>query len=248
MRFLVLTFSLILTIISPTKGWSYTLTQPNIKGFDLTAISIHLVPTNCPADFPAYLEDAIDFWNDAPRSRLILQRGIDVNIAMTDIINLNFNVPIIATCSVDMETDLPGTNNDTTLGVGFSADTDMDGALDKGRLIINMTPTSANRFDLLTDAIKKGVIRHEIGHVLGLGHSSEEAALMYFSASQKEDALLHQDDIDGISHLYPQDEFSGDYFFGCARLATIKPPSPPRYLGFLSLIALILPLTFGNLG
>ncbi|KAJ9683511.1 hypothetical protein PVL29_019192 [Vitis rotundifolia] len=54
----------------------------------------------------------------------------------------------------------------------------------------------ANSIDLQT------VATHEIGHLLGLGHSSVEAAIMYPSISRGATKGLNQDDIDGIRALY----------------------------------------------
>jgi hypothetical protein len=46
------------------------------------------------------------------------------------------------------------------------------------------------------------VIAHEIGHALGLGHSEVSEALMYYQIVPKR-STLGQDDIDGITFLYP---------------------------------------------
>lgn len=51
-------------------------------------------------------------------------------------------------------------------------------------------------FDLETVAV------HEIGHLLGLGHSSVEGAIMYPSISTGVRKSLHADDIQGIRALY----------------------------------------------
>jgi hypothetical protein len=51
-------------------------------------------------------------------------------------------------------------------------------------------------FDLQTVAL------HEIGHLLGLGHSEIEGAIMYASIPQGETKGLHADDIQGIKALY----------------------------------------------
>jgi hypothetical protein len=57
-------------------------------------------------------------------------------------------------------------------------------------------PATTGRYDL------ESVILHENGHVAGLGHSSDTSAVMYayYSGLRRS---LHQDDIDGISFLYP---------------------------------------------
>jgi hypothetical protein len=57
-------------------------------------------------------------------------------------------------------------------------------------------PIPAGRYDL------ESVLLHENGHVAGLGHSADTNAVMYayYGGLRRE---LHQDDIDGISFLYP---------------------------------------------
>ena len=58
------------------------------------------------------------------------------------------------------------------------------------------TPAPLNQIDLST------VVLHEIGHSLGLGHSSVLEAVMYpFYPGQRRE--LHPDDIAGIQSLYP---------------------------------------------
>ncbi|KAG6430102.1 hypothetical protein SASPL_108163 [Salvia splendens] len=47
------------------------------------------------------------------------------------------------------------------------------------------------------------VATHELGHILGLGHSDEIEALMYPTISTGQVKKLHVDDIYGISVLYP---------------------------------------------
>jgi hypothetical protein len=46
------------------------------------------------------------------------------------------------------------------------------------------------------------VLLHENGHVAGLGHSSNSAAVMY-AYYQGVRRSLHPDDVSGISTLYP---------------------------------------------
>lgn len=49
----------------------------------------------------------------------------------------------------------------------------------------------------------ESVVVHEIGHLLGLGHSSVEEAVMFPTiSSRKKKVVLARDDIEGIQFLY----------------------------------------------
>jgi hypothetical protein len=61
---------------------------------------------------------------------------------------------------------------------------------------------SSNVFGELSRNDQIGVIAHEIGHAIGLGHSKENASLMYYRTVEQR-KRLGQDDIDGVSFLYP---------------------------------------------
>ncbi|QDG53030.1 matrixin family metalloprotease [Persicimonas caeni] len=63
-------------------------------------------------------------------------------------------------------------------------------------------PVEANAVDL------RNTLVHEIGHFIGLDHTPVEEATMYRSADigETEKRTLHQDDIDGICHIYPASE------------------------------------------
>ncbi|NXD84500.1 MMP8 collagenase, partial [Halcyon senegalensis] len=54
------------------------------------------------------------------------------------------------------------------------------------------------------------VLAHELGHSLGLSHSSDPGALMYptYSYTAPNEFLLPQDDIDGIQAIYGQSNAS----------------------------------------
>lgn len=55
------------------------------------------------------------------------------------------------------------------------------------------------------------VVAHELGHSLGLSHSSDPGALMYptYAYTDPNEFILPQDDIDGIQAIYGKK----NYFF-----------------------------------
>lgn len=119
-------------------------------------------------------------------------------------------------------------------------------------ILINETSAA---FGALSRSDKIGVIAHEIGHALGLGHTKDTAALMYYrTVNQRK--RLGQDDIDGITYLYPMaiDAFGlSDGLLGsCGTISTDKknpPGNPPFFitvvtLGFCILVFEILRLLF----
>ncbi len=57
-------------------------------------------------------------------------------------------------------------------------------------------------FATLSKKDKIGVIAHEIGHAIGLGHTNDKAALMYYRIVDQRKAL-GEDDMMGVSYLYP---------------------------------------------
>jgi hypothetical protein len=83
-------------------------------------------------------------------------------------------------------------------------------------------------------------IAHEIGHAIGLGHSQSRAALMYYDIAAKEHVALSQDDVDGVTYLYPRNEIDGDGLAGCGRIETSRPPSGTHIL--VTLLLMLLPL------
>lgn len=157
-------------------------------------------------------EDAADkFWNKVPTSNIELKRGglyettdglfltgelcpeqdgVTCPAASVPYIN-----KLIIACN-DNTTNFP--SNDF---IAIGAPTRLSGKKIKGSIVL-INDTASTTFAGLSRAEKVSVLGHELGHAVGLGHSNKDEALMYYRNAEKM-RRLSQDDMDGITHLYP---------------------------------------------
>lgn len=196
----------------------------NLRGWDKEKLAFKVNYSGCSISKTKLndaIDQAVDLWNSVPSSGLRLKRGSETETTVADVRDVSsredieaIDTPVIL-CDSDMETTL-GSDMNNIPGVGFFAS--IDSRIVFGYMLLNSVEgLDANLSELSSEKIAI-VLAHEMGHVLGLGHSGDERALMYFSASEKKTLNLAQDDIDGISYLYPREELGGDQVMGCASL------------------------------
>jgi hypothetical protein len=179
--------------------------------------------TTCQAQFTVYeleewLKKAVNnFWNKVPTSNLrLIPSGFtrvnasNVNTAIlcspTDFDCINNTASgkelfpkvtdIVVACNED-NANFNGSGEVLAVAVpnNFSGNK-ITGAV----ILINM----ASQFKSLSEADKISVLAHEIGHAIGLGHPKDQPeALMHFKTVNLRRSL-GQDDIDGVTYLYPK--------------------------------------------
>lgn len=230
MRHIIIALGLLLSLSSVSYAFTLVTTNSNQLGWSNSEVRFMINTSNCPAgvDVVGAFKEAADVWNGVPTSALKVSYGGTTTSS-------TFASPPTVYCETNFQT-VTGLNQNFVVGAG--AITTSGNRPATGVLILNASVGTGNIANIPASRMKI-IMAHEIGHVLGLGHADESLALMYFDASSKTTLGLSQDDIDGISYLYPRDELGADPKMGCGLVTTLPPAAPPwggLFVGFSSVI------------
>lgn len=209
---------LLLTTLLSLEARAFTLNNTIGARFKDAEVDVRvgINPTNCPNgidldEIASLLDDAVnEFWNRVPTSRLRLKNGGTFNTGNDDYFNGELcllggsgacapAVPtaegIVITCNTNTINNFPDPSLLALTLPNLIRGKDIKSAV----VLIN---ASSPNFNNLSRNKKVAVIAHELGHAIGLGHSEERAALMYYAVVPTRNRL-GQDDIDGVTYLYP---------------------------------------------
>jgi hypothetical protein len=212
-------FILFLALVFSAPAFAFTLnssTNSNFKGWANSEISFQVNASNCPAgmDVAGLMNKAFEVWNNVATSRVHLSLA-PVTSSTT------ISSPTTVYCETNFAAVTGADENYVPAGAAILPSGDY---ATNGIFYLNVSTGQANisRFD--QDKLLV-ILAHEVGHILGLGHSHDATALMYYNASAKTELNLGQDDVDGVTYLYPRSEATGEKPFGCALVAAPKPPT-----------------------
>lgn len=204
---------LIVILMFGMNTQAFTLLNSTVLKFNSSKITINVSSDSCTnaglttnSLLDMVEEVADEFWNSVSTSNIEIKRGGIVSTSIGSVTSLSGAVAL-----TESETILVGCNTNTTLFPSSSDSTGGIGGISvssgvtRGAVLINAN----GNFSSLSDSQKKAIVAHELGHAVGLGHSSDEIALMYYSISGKVQEKLSLDDRDGISYLYPVEDISG---------------------------------------
>jgi hypothetical protein len=193
------------------------------------------------------IKDAVnDFWNIVPTSSLkIVPSGFssattNINSGIlcsptdeTCITNAGGNlIPTVKNIVVACNTEGDNFGNSTEV-LAVAIPNKFDGKNIVGSIVL-INDNSSTFFNL-PRAKKVAVLAHEIGHAIGLGHSEDSAALMYYKVVPSRKSL-GQDDMRGVSYPYPifmdlGGLLEGGLLGGCGTISTDRdPPQGPHLL------------------
>lgn len=168
------------------------------------------------ADLLSIVDEAVDqYWNTAPTSRLKLRAGSLTSVSTnfktalicsstTNGCDPNTALAVSSDILISCNTNSSNFSNSTSV-LAVTVPNNLDGSKIQGSLIIlnDMSPNNKLATKSRTELV--GIIAHELGHAIGLGHSPVNYALMYYAVVPNR-VDLSQDDIDGISYLYPKQQ------------------------------------------
>ncbi len=218
---------LVIAFIFHLQANAFTLSgnTSNLKGWKDDPLVYHLNPANCRSDIREIIQSSMDMWNSISSSKLQLELGTDSVATPAEAVARTTLDTAVIVCDIAFGTTFTS-DPDVSAGVG-SAIYGPDLQVRRGYLVLNVQPGALANFNNSDSDSAKIIMTHEIGHSLGLGHSSDSAAIMHYTVGYKTDFTLSEDDINGINYLYPRDEFSGDPFMGGCGLLRTNSSLPP---------------------
>lgn len=200
-----------------------------LNGFDGgwrgSTLKVNVNPANCPAGTLSRLDEAFSLWNSVAASDLKLEMGSTGSSTTPAQVQAKTasDAPVVV-CDPNFGTTT-GADPDSVLGAAYTRN---DGSyIVNGGLILNAESGRSGHIGQQNSTRQAVIIAHELGHVLGLGHSQIAPALMYYDIGSKENLTLAQDDWDGMAYLYPRDELGNlGGIAGCGLTAALRGGAP----------------------
>lgn len=238
---------ILLISLLPLNLLAFTL-NTNIEAyFEQDRVKVNVAENSCdnlgktPEEILDLAEQAVDiFWNTVSTSRLRLVRGSVVSLSS------DFKTEVACTNDTSDGTCIPndalkvdqdiliacnnetGQNFTSTSILGLTVNNNVTPPYIRGSLFL-LNDIPGTKLADYSDDEWISILAHEIGHGIGLGHTPNEWALMYYLKMENRVAL-GQDDIDGMSYLYPKSQP-----LGCGTIAPVTNQGPPTYLSALFL-------------
>ena len=236
-----------LCLMANLKAHAFTMNTSSAASFSERPIKIFVTDIECenngttPEDIVSMLGEAIsEYWNKAVTSSVKLEVvGLITksDSFRTDSLcqaggagcrpnpDLQSDSGIVVSCNQN------ASNFPSTGILGITAPNNVSGRQIRSSLVL-INDIAGSSFGDRTRSEQVAVLAHELGHALGLGHSPVKDSLMFFQSIPSRRSL-GQDDLDGITYLYPQELGPS----ACGSLSVLSDDEQNRQgLSFLALL------------
>lgn len=220
-----------LAILWSFPVFSYTYTNSVGAGFDKDRVKIYVTSnSDCDEanittdDILKYARIAVDsYWNKVTTSRLKIEIGGRLKTTDNDYLDGKLCNPngddncdsevVPLSSDIVIACNYNATNFPSSAIYAVTLNNNISTKKIKGSVIL-INDRAGSAFKNLNKNQIIAVLAHEIGHAIGLGHTANNANIMYYTLTPKRTSL-GQGDIDGVSSLYPQE------FDGCGLVGSI---------------------------
>jgi uncharacterized protein (TIGR03382 family) len=184
----------------------------------------------------AIVSEALAMWNGVPGAKLSAGPGQESLATARQLLD-----GAAGETAIVFDTDFAATLGGTDESVVAVATSVREGdTYIQGIVVVNAGSAAFNGEEVTRAEARltlTTVIAHEAGHTFGLGHSSDERALMYPTVRRLDG--LGDDDRMGITYLYPEKEMVDGGPFGCAAVGEGgRPPGPGGFVAVVVLFGL----------
>lgn len=228
-------------VLVSSNVFSWTLSTSSRSGFGVSKINVYVSSNACTnasltvAEVESLTKEAIDdYWNGVSTSSLELSL-VGVSSINTSSDDLNAAVAKVGTNSIIVGCSQNATLFASASNVGVGGISCSGGGC-RAAVLLNDT-AGTNLGSSSRDRVVM-TLAHELGHAIGIGHSSVEEALMYFSLTGKDQKSLHQDDIDALTYLYPNEKKLAGLAGACGTIRDINKNSNDKNSDFNFMLSL----------
>lgn len=230
-----------------SNSFAFTLISDPPTKFSSGEITINVSGNSC-SNLSRTPEELLDlavsaaerYWNSVSTSSIELKRGsvlTSVDLSSSDqgnaMLKSSYGSILIGCSSVSFSAGVVGT------GSIYNDNTGIRGA-------VRINNTGSPNLAGYSSSILEAILAHEMGHAIGIHHSDDPVALMYYSVGGKVQDNMTIDDWDAVTYLYPNEKEVGGLAGSCGSL-TIIDDDRDHGMGIIVNWALSFLIGFGSL-